>query len=96
METRDRLINLNSAEEHELTQLPAIGADKAKRIILGRTIRKGFRDWEDFARTSGIPREDVQAIQTRAWIGPAPAEPDGTPAPRRAGRRPTAIRRPRR
>lgn len=62
-------INLNAASEHELTQLPRIGVDKARRIVHQRTVRKGFRDWADFAQTPGITDLDVEAIRTRAWIG---------------------------
>jgi len=88
------LINLNAATEHELTQLPRIGADRARRIVHYRAIRKGFRDWTDFAGTLGIAEEDVRAIRTRAWIGP-PAEGIGRETPERpSGRRPHGIRRP--
>jgi len=96
MEPRQQAVNLNTASEHELTQLPRIGADKARKIVHYRAIRKGFNDWTDFAQTPGITEEDVEAIRTRAWIGPAAeAEDAGAPPSRRTGRRPTAIRRPR-
>lgn len=88
------LIDLNSASERELTQLPRVGADKARRIVHYRAVRKGFRDWADFASTLGITEEDVEAIRTRARIGPAP-EGMGTGTPSRpTGRRPLSIRRP--
>jgi hypothetical protein len=66
-------MNLNTATARELTQLPRIGADKARRIVRYRAIRQGFRDWADFGRTPGITAADVMAIQTRARIGPSPA-----------------------
>ena len=88
------LINLNAATEHELTQLPRVGADKARRIIHYRAVRKGFRDWSDFAGTLGIAEEDVQAIRTRAWIGPAAQEMGAGTPERPSGRRPPGIRRP--
>lgn len=81
-------MNLNYASEHELTQLPRIGADKARRIVHHRAIRKGFRDWEDFARTPGITDADVEAIRTRAWIGPLTEEGRISTARRRAIRGP--------
>ena len=85
-------INLNAASEHELTQLPRIGADKARRIVHHRAVRKGFRDWADFAETPGITDLDVEAIRTRAWIGNW-EETHPVPAPRRhAG----TIKRPKR
>lgn len=63
-------INLNAASARELTQLPRIGADKARKIVRYREVRRGFRDWDDVGRTPGITSTDVEAIRTRAWLGP--------------------------
>ena len=60
------VMNLNIATQRELTQLPRVGADKARKIVRYRALRKGFHDWADFARTPGISDEDVEAIRTRA------------------------------
>jgi hypothetical protein len=79
-------MNLNGASEQELTQLPRIGVDKARRIVHYRAIRRGFRDWADFACTPGITEADVEAIRTRAWIGPL-AEESGTATARRRSSR---------
>lgn len=65
-------MNLNTAAAGDLTQLPRVGADKARRIARRRASRRGFRNWADFARTPGLSEADVEAIQRRAWIGPAP------------------------
>ena len=65
-------MNLNAAAARELTQLPRVGADKARKIVRYRAARGGFRDWADFARTPGLTEADVEAIHARAWIGPAP------------------------
>ena len=93
-EARGGLIDLNSASERELTQLPRVGADKARRIVHYRAIRKGFRDWADFASTPGITEEDVEAIRSRAQLGPPPqGMGTGTPS-RPTGRRPLRVRRP--
>jgi Helix-hairpin-helix motif len=92
--TPSNLINLNDASEDELTQLPRIGADLARRIVHHRAVRKGFRDWEDFAETIGISAEDVEAIRTRAWIGP-PTHLKGMGRDRqRSGRDERMVRRP--
>jgi DNA uptake protein ComE-like DNA-binding protein len=85
-ESSGRVLNLNSARQRELTQLPRVGADKARRIVHFRRIRKGFRDWADFARTPGITEADVEAIRARAWIGPPPREDWPVEDRRRAGR----------
>jgi len=86
-------INLNAASEHQLTQLPRIGVDKARRIVHHRTERKGFRDWDDFAETPGITAEDVEIIKLRAWIGPRPEQPSTAADRRRAVREPIRARR---
>ncbi len=83
-------MNLNRASEQELTQLPRIGPDKARRIVHYRAVRKGFRDWADFARAPGIRESDVEVIRTRAWIGPP--EEEGRA---RTARGPAMVRRPR-
>ncbi len=87
--------NLNSASEQELTQLPRIGADKARRIVHYRAMRKGFRDWVDFAHAPGITESDVEMIRTRAWIGPPAKEDRFRTARPRASRGPATVRRPR-
>jgi predicted DNA-binding helix-hairpin-helix protein len=93
-ETGRLLMNLNAASERELTQLPRVGADMARRIVHYRAIRKGFRDWEDFARTTGITPEDVEAIQARAWIGPFTQTERAVSDRRRTGRGEAMVRRP--
>jgi hypothetical protein len=87
-------IDLNAASEHELTQLPRIGVDRARRIVHHRTVRKGFRDWADFAATPGITPEDVEIIRPRAWIGPRPEGPTTIAERRRAVREPIRAKRP--
>jgi len=88
-------IDLNVASERELTQLPRVGVDKARKIVHHRTLRRGFRDWNDFAGTPGVSEEDVEAIRGRAWIGPIPAEPPEVAHPRRTPRDAVPVRGPR-
>jgi len=88
-------MNLNAASEHELTQLPRIGADTARRIVHHRATRKGFRDWADFAETLGMSEADVDAIKRRAWIGPRSGQPTTAAERRRAVREPIRARPPR-
>jgi len=88
-------IDLNAAGEQELTQLPHVGVDRARKIVHCRAIRKGFRDWADFTEAVGLAEEDVEAIRTRAWIGPAAKDREGGSPPRRASRDTIPVRRPR-
>ncbi len=87
-------MNLNAVSEHELTQLPRIGVDTARRIVHYRAIRKGFRDWADFARILGMAEEDVEAIRSRSWIGPPIEDVRSVTTRRRAARGPATARRP--
>ena len=89
-------MNLNSATEKELTQLPRIGADKARRIVRYRATRRGFRDWADFAGTPGITEADVEEIRRRAWIGPPIEDVRSVTTRRRTARGPATVRRLRR
>jgi predicted DNA-binding helix-hairpin-helix protein len=86
-------IDINSAREEELTQLPRVGADTAKHIIHHRQLRKGFRDWDDFAESLGIASEDVAAIRTMAVLGPRPDQ-RATREARRPPRNVQPVRRP--
>jgi hypothetical protein len=88
-------IDLNAAGEGELTQLPHVGVDRARKIVHYRAIRQGFRDWEDFAETLGLTEEDIEAIRSRAWIGPAAKDREGGSPPRRASRDTVPVRGPR-
>jgi len=92
---REQRIDLNVASVRELTQLPHVGADKARKIVHHRALRKGFRDWRDFADTPGVSEEDVEAIRRRAWIGPIPAEQPEVAHPRRTPRDAIPVRGPR-
>ena len=91
---QDRM-DLNTASARELTQLPRIGGDKARKIVRYRAIRKGFRDWEDFAGTPGVTAEDVEAIRARARIGPSSIGPPTAAGPSHVVRGRIPVRRPR-
>jgi predicted DNA-binding helix-hairpin-helix protein len=88
-------IDLNAASERELTQLPHVGVDRARKIVHSRTVRQGFRDWEDFAKSLGLTEQDVEAIRSRAWLGPAAKDREGGSPPRRASRDTIPVRGPR-
>jgi hypothetical protein len=88
-------IDLNAASERELTQLPHVGVDRARKIVHCRAIRQGFRDWADFAESLGLAEGDLEAIRSRAWLGPAAKDREGGSAPRRASRDTIPVRGPR-
>jgi hypothetical protein len=88
-------IDLNAASVRELTQLPHVGGDRARKIVHRRAIRKGFRDWEDFAESLGVTAEEVEAIRSRAWIGTPAKDREGGSSPRRASRDTIPVRGPR-
>ncbi len=89
------LVNLNSASERELTQLPRIGVDRAKKIVHCRAIRRGFRDWDDLVACVGISETDVEAIRQKAWIGPFAETALADHARAQTVRGPVTARRPR-
>jgi hypothetical protein len=90
------VLNVNSASEGELSQLPRVGADTARRIVHYRAIRRGFRDWGDFAAVLGISEEDVMAIRAKARIGPFTESTRTESGRKRTVRGPALPRRPRR
>lgn len=91
MRRSSRMMNLNVASKRELTQLPRIGADKARRIVHCRATRRGFRDWLDFGRIPGITDADIEAIRSRAWIGPPGEALGGATVFRQARRAPKST-----
>ena len=56
-------INLNSADQAELEELPGIGEVLAQRIIDYRTQRGSFRTIEDIKEVSGIGDKRFEAIR---------------------------------
>jgi hypothetical protein len=79
-------LDLNAAAVRELTQLPGVGVDTARRIVARRAARRGFRDWSDFAATPGVRPDDAEAIRGRADIGPLPGDLPGRDRARRSRR----------
>lgn len=61
-------IDLNSADEHELTLLPNVGPVLAKRIIRYRSKHGKFHDIADLLAVSGVGAKTVQSLQGLAVI----------------------------
>jgi len=56
------VVNLNSASEEQLVQLPGIGATKAKRIVRWRRHKGRFRRIIDLRRVPGFGRKTVARL----------------------------------
>jgi len=68
--TEPRLIDINSADEKELTCLPGIGPVKARRIISYRQTHGPFRSADELENVSGLGPETVRMISRLVRIRP--------------------------
>lgn len=67
----DARIDLNSASSHEMTQLPGVGIDVARKIVAFRERHGGvIHDWEELTRIHGFPAERMEEIRGRAVLAP--------------------------
>lgn len=65
----DAGIDLNRATSHELTQLPGIGIDMARKIVAFRERHGGeIHDWEELAGIHGFPVERMEEIRERGVL----------------------------
>jgi competence protein ComEA len=60
---RDGLLDLNSADEAALEELPGIGPATAAKIVADREERGPFQSTEDLMRVSGIGVKKYEAMQ---------------------------------
>ena len=65
----DRLVNINTASEEELMQLPGIGQARASAIIAWREENGGFQTIEDIMKVSGIKESAFLKIKDRIKTG---------------------------
>ena len=56
-------MNLNKAEESELTTLPGIGPSKAKAIIQYRTEQGTFQTIDDLKKVTGIGEKTFEQLK---------------------------------
>jgi competence protein ComEA len=62
------LINLNTATAKELQRLPGIGPTLAKRIIVFREKRHGFKRVEELLAVPGISERKWKAIRDKVDV----------------------------
>ncbi len=60
---KNRVININLANEQELQAIPGIGPTTAQRIIEYRSDYGSFRDLEDLEKVKGIGSKKSQKIK---------------------------------
>ena len=65
----DGLIDINTASEAELMQLPGIGQTRAQAIIAWREKNGGFQTIEDIMKVSGIKESAFLKIKDRIKTG---------------------------
>ena len=65
----DARIDVNTASSHELTQLPGIGIDMARKIVAFRERHGGeIHDWEELSGIHGFPVERMEEIRERGVL----------------------------
>jgi len=64
------LINLNTAEPKQLTQLPGIAKNTAYRIVSHRERHGYFTHWEEMLAIREFPSNSLDQIRNRATIDP--------------------------
>lgn len=73
-------INLNTATQAQLVDLPQIGTVKAKAIVDYRTANGCFKKMSDLLKVKGITQANVDAIDTLAVVGSCPKKAVPDPA----------------
>jgi competence protein ComEA len=62
-------VNINTATEKELIELPGIGAVIAKRIVEYRKAHGGFKSIDELKKVKGIGSKKFEAIKDRVTVG---------------------------
>jgi len=68
-------VDLNSATEKQLEQLPGVGPTTAKAIVEFRTKAGRFRRVEDLLVIRGISESKLDKIRPYVFIAPPPKKP---------------------
>lgn len=61
-------INLNTADEEELSEIKGIGEKRAHEIVKYRNKNGEFKDWNDLSSIEGMPKNAIRNIKRRARI----------------------------
>ena len=62
-------VDLNSADEQELTAIPGIGEAIARRIVEWREEHGPFRRVEDLLKVKGIGEKSLQRLRPHVTVG---------------------------
>lgn len=75
-------VNVNTASEAQLEQLPGIGPGRAQAIVADRQANGPFRSMEDLGRVKGIGAKTLAGLQGDiSFALPAPTAAGSAPAP---------------
>lgn len=67
----DARIDLNTASSQEMTQLPGVSIDVARKIVAFRKRHGGeIHEWDELLEIHGFPAERMEEIQGRAVLTP--------------------------
>lgn len=67
----DARIDLNTASSHEMTQLPGVAIDVARKIVAFRERHGGeIHGWDELLGIHGFPAERMEEIRERAVLVP--------------------------
>ena len=70
MPSKTALININSADEAQLTSLKGIGQTKAKAIVQYRQEHGPFKTVDDLKKVHGIGDKTVASLKPFVTVGP--------------------------
>ena len=65
-------LDLNRASAEELAGLPALGLERARRIVAARRARGGFRSIEELVDVPGVGAKTVDRLRPHLVVGAQP------------------------
>ena len=58
-----QMVDLNSANEQDLTRIPGMDPNRARQIVEFRNQNGSFKTLDDLRRISGMPNEVIKALK---------------------------------